>query len=484
VVSTAACAAAIVIRHLGTKPLWLDETVSVSVASRPLYRVLGVLPHHDANAGLYYLLLHVWLHFGHGAAWDRGPSAVCFVATAALAAWVGSRWRGPWLGLAWGLLVATNPFLLYYGQEARPYALAVLLTVASTAALFWRDERPDPRLYVGATIALIYADLFALLFVVAQAVAVVAVCRRRRVPLPPLLARCWTAIAAATAPLVLLMMLKERSQISWLSEPTFKYLQHTVTEMTAGWLGFTVVAGLTALAIHALLQPGPPLGPTTARDGLVVTALIASFAIPPLLLWLVAQIVPSFVDRYVICSTVAAIALAGLGIDVVRKRAGRVVAWTVFGLLVVLGGQRTAAVERAPLKGENPPAVVSFLQGQARPGDAIGFGGGGLRTVIDAYLPNDQGFPGDIALAPGGQAWLQHDVYAREVSSATLQSRLTGIDRLWLVTDPSDHRYPTYGPFSALRPDVSQAFQPATRASFPGIDVTLYVRRRATPRRP
>jgi mannosyltransferase len=481
VVVTTALATAIVVRHLGTKPLWLDETVSISVATRPLHRVLGVLPHHDANAGLYYVLLHGWLHFGNGAAWDRGLSAICFAATAGLAAWVGTRWRGAFVGVAFGALVATNPFLLYYGQEARPYALAVLLTVASTAALFWREDGPAPGAYIAVTVALVYADLFAVLFVVAQAAAVVAVYRRRRLPLPPALARCWAIIGIAGAPLALLMMLRERSQISWLSKPGFVFLERTFTTMTAGWLGLGVTVGLAGIAIGAVLRPARRPRRTIPRDGLVAAALVASFTIPPVLLWVVSQFVPSFVDRYVICSTVAAIALVGLGLEVVRRRAGSMVAWALVGLLVVLGGQRAAALERAPLKGEDPPAVVSFLSRQTQGGDAIGFGGGGLRTVIDAYLPKQARFPTDVALAPGGEAWLQHDVYAREVSSPTLAARLAGVNRLWLVTDPGDRRYPTYGPFSSLRANVTQAFQPVTNASFPGIDVTLYVRRQPPP---
>ncbi|HEV7688769.1 MAG TPA: hypothetical protein VGQ80_19490, partial [Acidimicrobiia bacterium] len=35
---SAALAAVVVLHHLGTKPLWLDEAVSVAVASRPLHR--------------------------------------------------------------------------------------------------------------------------------------------------------------------------------------------------------------------------------------------------------------------------------------------------------------------------------------------------------------------------------------------------------------------------------------------------------------
>jgi mannosyltransferase len=467
-----ALATALVVRHLGTKPIWLDEAVSLSVARRPLGRLLIVLTHHDANAGLYDLLLHGWLYLGRGAAWDRGVSAICFVATGGLVAWVGTRWRGAGFGVACGVLVATNPFLLFYGQEARSFALAVLLAVGSTAALFWRDGEPAPGPYVAATIALLYADLFAVLFVAAQAAMVVVVHRRRDEPVPPVLLRSWRTVALGAAPLAVLMIVRERSQISWLGHPSVHDLVRTFTSMTSGWLGLGVTLGLVGLAAVAVVAGGG------ARDGLVVAALVGSFVVPPVILWSVAQVVPVFLDRYVICSAVAAIGLAAMGLDVVRRRAGTVAALAGLALLVGLGGQRVAALERAPIKYENPPAVVAFVGRSSRPGDAIGYSGGGLRTVLDGYRRQGSS-PFDVALAPGGDAWRQHDLYAREVSPAVLEQRLADVQRLWLVTDPTDRRYPSYGPFNAIRSDVMNEFEPVAAASLPGVDVTLYVRRSA-----
>jgi hypothetical protein len=146
-----------------------------------------------------------------------------------------------------------------------------------------------------------------------------------------------------------------------------------------------------------------------------------------------------------------------------------------------LGLSRIARLEGEPFKYENPPAVVGFVASQTQPGDAVGFAGGGLRTVIDAYLRPGEAFPDDIALASGGEALHQHDIYAREVGPAALAARLSGVQRLWLITDPSNHRYPPFGPFASLRPAVARGFQPAVMASFPGIDVTLYIRCTATP---
>ena len=419
-------AAVLVGRHLGTKPLWLDEAVSVSVARRSLWGVLSVLPHHDANAGAYYVLLHVVLRFGHTAAWARSLSAVCFALTAGLAAWAGGRWRGVRCAWACGLLVATNPFLLFYGQEARPYSLAVLLAVASTAALM----SPARRWYVAATIALLYVDLFAALFVIAVG------WRRGR--------DLWPRIALAIAPLTVLV-LSQRGQISWLPRPSLSALLGTFRTMAGGGLALIVVAALVVLA---------------ARESL---ALAAAFVGPPVVLWTIGQFVPAYTDRYVICSTVAMIGLVAL-----RARP------VVLVVLVALGLSSVVRLEGRPYKYENPPAVVAFVTSRTQPGDAIGYSGGGLRTVIDIY--RTVAFPTDVGLAGGG-----HDIYGRQVGPAPLSTRLTSVERLWMVTDPTDHRYPTYGPFVPLKAAFFRAFSAVTASSFPGIDVTLYVRSSPVP---
>jgi mannosyltransferase len=453
---SAVVAAGAVLRHIGTKPLWRDEAVSLSVAGRPVARILTVLPHHDANAGLYYLLLHVWLFFGHSPAWARGLSALCFVATAGLAAWGGWRWKGREVGLAAGLLVAVNPFLLYYGQEARPYALAALLAVAATIALFW----PAPRAFAAAAIGLIYADLFAVLYVG----ALVAVVARRR----PWLARPVVIVAAATAPLAAAMLLLERGQISWLPRPTSGVLATTLTSMTAGRLGLVLIVVLASVALVG------------GRDRTLVVALAAAAALPPVLLWTAAQLVPVFIDRYVICTVTALIALAGAGAGDLRERfgsAGGVLAGAIVGVLLLLGGRQTARLEAQPFKVDNGPGVVTYIQARAQAGDAVAYAGGGLRMLIEASTSRAPGpFPPDVALAPGGEAARQHDLYAREVSAPVLAARLPAVQRLWLVTDPGDQRYPQGGPFAELHPYVTANFVATATTSFGSVDLTLLVR--------
>ncbi|MGH9126048.1 MAG: hypothetical protein ACRDZ8_15180 [Acidimicrobiales bacterium] len=475
-VAAALAAAFFVFRRLGAKPLWLDESVSVSVAGRPWIRILEVLTHHDGNAGLYYLTLHAWMHFGGGAAWDRAPGAAFFVATVALAALAGARWRGAWFGALCGMLVATNQFLLFYGQEARPYSLAALLALASTVALFARRGNPAPGWYLAFTVLLLYADLFAVLFVIAQALALVLLSRYRREKLSPALVRCWAVIAIGGAPLAMLMMVRERAQISWLPRPTVAQLGDTFLSMTNGWAGLVLLLTLGGLSLRWARGHG-----RGAWDQRVVPVLACALVVPPVALWTFAQAVPSFLDRYVITSTVAALGLGAIWLHELRRLAGPVVAAVVAAALAVLGFSGIVAAEAQPYKYENVPAVVGFVAARSRPGDAIGFDGGGLRTAIDAYLPAPPGgrghlaaFPVDVALAAGGDAFLQRDLYAREVAPELLAERLKKVRRVWMITDPSSGIYPTIGAFTNLRIPFLAEFSKAGTNFFPGIDVTLY----------
>jgi hypothetical protein len=143
-----------------------------------------------------------------------------------------------------------------------------------------------------------------------------------------------------------------------LTSPTFAYLQRTVTEMATGWVGLALVAALMTIAIATVVQPrAGAVG--ASRDRLVLAALLTGFVVPPVALWVAGQAMPIFVDRYAISSTVAVLALAVLGLDIVRQRAGRTAAVGLLAAMVGLGGLHVAALEAAPIKGENPPAVVA-----------------------------------------------------------------------------------------------------------------------------
>ncbi|HEY7811605.1 MAG TPA: hypothetical protein VIC62_00110, partial [Nakamurella sp.] len=61
--------AGIVLRLVSTGELWLDESLSVQIARKPLPQLFAAL-RQDGSPPLYYLLLHGWI-----ALWGRGEVA-------------------------------------------------------------------------------------------------------------------------------------------------------------------------------------------------------------------------------------------------------------------------------------------------------------------------------------------------------------------------------------------------------------------------
>ena len=131
-VVAAAATSGVVLRFVTLSPMWLDEALSVNIASLTLGDAVQAL-RHDGHPLLYYALLGSWLDvFGDSDAWVRALSGL-FSLGAVAAVWAAaSRRLGPVAGRYTAVLMATSPFAIRYGTEARMYALVVLL-----AALGW-----------------------------------------------------------------------------------------------------------------------------------------------------------------------------------------------------------------------------------------------------------------------------------------------------------------------------------------------------------
>ena len=127
---------------LGTPSLWLDEAFSHLFATLPLPLAWEAMLVDAVHPPLYYLLLRPWLALaGESEFALRFPSAVAGVLTVALLYRVGRVWLGERAAFWAALLLALNPFHLWYSQEARMYALLALLSLA----VLWAFVRALPR---------------------------------------------------------------------------------------------------------------------------------------------------------------------------------------------------------------------------------------------------------------------------------------------------------------------------------------------------
>lgn len=112
---------------------WMDEGLSVGIASHPLMDIPGVL-REDGSPPLYYMGLHLWMQaFGRTETAVHWFSLIFSLLTIPGAMWAGWSLWGKRAGFVGAALCALNPFLTSYGEEARMYSLMGLLALLATA---------------------------------------------------------------------------------------------------------------------------------------------------------------------------------------------------------------------------------------------------------------------------------------------------------------------------------------------------------------
>jgi hypothetical protein len=163
-------AAALRFPTLADQSYWLDEAVTVHLIRLPFGDMLSAIPGSESTPPLYYAVAWVWRHLiGSGEADLRSLSALAGTATVPLAYLAAARLVGARAGVIVAALAAVNPLLVWYSQEARAYALLVLLTTAALAVYALLLERPTGRRLASWAVlsALALATHYFAIFVIA-----------------------------------------------------------------------------------------------------------------------------------------------------------------------------------------------------------------------------------------------------------------------------------------------------------------------------
>ncbi len=156
---------------LGVQAYHHDEIVTASRVLRGGFgHAMDAVGFSESAPPLYYALAWVWTQVtGTGEFGLRSLSAVAGVATVPVAYLVGIELRGRRTGLMAAALVAVNPMLVWYSQEARAYALLALLCTISLLYCVRALRRGSRRDFVlwGIASGLALASHYFAVFVVA-----------------------------------------------------------------------------------------------------------------------------------------------------------------------------------------------------------------------------------------------------------------------------------------------------------------------------
>ena len=436
--------------HLDFQSLWRDEVDAIRFATRPLPELLSTFGKPGENGPLFFLLLRPWLQwFGQSEFALRFFSVLWGVLSVPLTWLVARRLlrvfaaaTGLPTGVGWiaglaALLSASSPYLVWYSQEGKMYALVTALALGSLLALLWAltpgavNTRLRWLMYIVLTSLGFYLHVMLVLMLpVHAAIFILAPARMRQHWRGAL-----TAVACFTLPYLPLVWWQWRLFTS----PTFSP-------------GFDFVPLPRELAILLAafgrgMRAAPPIGLVSVWIFLLLAAFVLAYLqprrswrrsvvflgvwliAPPLLLFLITLRVPLFNDRYLIYIGPAFYLLSAVGVYLVGQRSRALaIAALVLALMLNLIGVWGQAV--TPIKSDFR-AAAALVQARRDPTDVLIFLHPYSRFTYAYYA----GW--DYAWREAPYTNDRQRVSADGVG-ATLSRLLQGVTHVWLIESEAE----------------------------------------------
>jgi hypothetical protein len=363
---------------------WIDEGLSVGISSHHLLDIPDAL-RQDGSPPLYYLLLNVWTRlFGSGEADTHAMSVACALFMVPLV-WVAARAlfgdRAAWIA---ALLAAINPFLTYYAQETRMYALAALIStaVAATFVLAFVHGRRRWLPAFGVSLALVaYAHNWGVFLGLGTVAALVPIWRAtsdRRALLRDAGIGYGTAAVLYLPWLPLLISQARHTGAPWAEAPTFQSILNGLANVLGGAapaMAFALGAGFGLSTLLAGPRRSPRARAALALAVMAATALACA--------WIASQISPAWSNRYfaVFLGPLLLLGSAGLA------RGGRLGVVVVAILVAFWFNPRTGALNNK----SNAHEVAVLTRDRLEAGDLVLAVHPEQGPVMHYYLPQDIG---------------------------------------------------------------------------------------------
>jgi mannosyltransferase len=443
--------------YLSRKSVYLDEAISVAYAHMSWHEFSQVLLTRDANMALYYLLLRGVVPFGDSEFWVRLISVIAGVATVPVMYWLGAKLYDRQTGVWAALLLSVNACHVVFSQEARGYALALLLISLSCCLFLKGIQSPFWPTWAGYALVsalAVHSHFYAGLVLVAQWISLFTL-PRRMIPAKHLFSAILVA-GALVSPAVLFVLRHSPGHIDWVPPISWLEVYHTAVFLAAEGSKLTgdllLALCLVALSVTARLD-WRELHAESGLDrrGLDHGAFNRWRKLSPWF-WLLAPMVitaagslwtPMFFHRFLIVCLPAFVLLVARGLMQLRPRPVWVPAFLVLSIVTVAQSYSRTR--------EDWRAAVHYALSQAQPGDAIWFYRGYSDTPF-AYYQNRisaQNYP--------------QRVWGEDVPALEKQRRL------WVVL------YPAASPDSAsMQSTIGNRYPTLQQAHFRGIHIVLF----------
>jgi mannosyltransferase len=395
------------------------------------------------NGPLYFFLLRGWIAVtGTSETAMRFLSLVFGVLAVPLVYALGRRLFDHSTGWFAALLVTVSPYLTWYSQEVKMYALVsawALLAVYGMRRAVEGDGWRWWAVQVVATSLAVYSHILAALLIPMQILLYFAWWPQAR--------KQWVgalvSLSCLTLP-YLPLALRHAPQVFHARETGFS--PYALDEMakvllngwslgilSRGWPWGTALAGALALwgLVGAPFLPVPNQGELQGGGNRV--ALVCWLAIPPLAVWFVSLWQPLFTDRYLIWTSPAFYLLIALGLASIWHLGdwGR---WTVvFPLSVTLAISCANLSQQAtqPIKSDFR-AAAAYVAGRHAPGELIVFQIPHGMYTFDYYFPEEE-YPWAEGLYTNHRVLDGSYVMSEQNAAHRMQEITAAYDAVWLV---------------------------------------------------
>jgi uncharacterized membrane protein len=241
----------LVLRSMATRSIWLDEAISIHQAQLPFAEMLGRLAANDVHPPLHHAVLWATVRLlGTSELAVRVPSIIAGTVLIPILYGAGRDLYDRRVGLVAAALGTVAPIAIWYSQEARMYAIFMVLSLIAVWAQVCMLRNGGPgswAVYSVATAAMIWTQYFAILQVaVQQAAFAAALWREFRRGDPRRLAVAWSL-----STLAVLLLLVPLSPL--LAEQLHAYRDRSAGLVLPAQAGLGVAQQHNQLSIYAII---------------------------------------------------------------------------------------------------------------------------------------------------------------------------------------------------------------------------------------
>lgn len=321
---------------VGSQSLWFDEAYTVFVSRLPIADGWQYLVADGVHPPLYYWLIKLFLYFGDSEVVLRMPSVLFGVLSVPAVYLLGLGWLGKKGALVSALLLTISPFSIWYSQEARMYAALAFFAIiifGLYASLLIKLSNWRIVAFVIASSLAYLTHYFALLIPCVELVHIIINLKRY-----PRFIRSWTVMQVVSVlPLLLWLVVigKRDGQffgIGWIPQPDLIDLLYTLINFTVGYTTrlspiHWLVLAICLIFVFIGLRYDWKFPPAKSLT------IIWTF-LPLVLIFVLSQMRPIYIDRFFILSQPAFLLLVGGGISFLKRNMMIISVITLFTVFV------------------------------------------------------------------------------------------------------------------------------------------------------